>query len=129
MRMHVFEHQGYEIVVQPEQKAYGAWLAKMNVRHANSPVAEFHPRLSSRNGLRERRRSATASIGACILSITSWKSRTTRHDGSISGKQTNPGRVAEDATLQWACGARIWPTAVVLARPPACGAREIERKS
>ena len=41
MRTHVPEHRGYEIVVQPEQNAYGAWQAKVSVRHADSPVAEF----------------------------------------------------------------------------------------
>ncbi|WP_052409711.1 DUF6566 family protein [Paraburkholderia oxyphila] len=41
MQSHVFEHRGYEIAVQPEQKAYGAWQAKVSVRHADSPVAEF----------------------------------------------------------------------------------------
>ncbi|CAG9228769.1 conserved hypothetical protein [Paraburkholderia sabiae] len=41
MQTHVFEHRGYEIAVQPEQNAYGAWRAKVSVRHADSPVAEF----------------------------------------------------------------------------------------
>jgi hypothetical protein len=43
MQTHVFEHRGYEIVVQPEQNAYGAWQAKVSVRHADSTVAEFRP--------------------------------------------------------------------------------------
>ena len=43
MQTHVFEHQGYEIVVQPEQNAYGAWQAKVSVRHADSTLAEFRP--------------------------------------------------------------------------------------
>ncbi|MBP0588248.1 hypothetical protein J8I87_00615 [Paraburkholderia sp. LEh10] len=43
MRTHVHEHRGYEIVVQPEQNAYGAWQAKVSVRHADSLVAEFRP--------------------------------------------------------------------------------------
>jgi len=41
--MHVFEHRGYEIVVQPERNAYGAWQAKVNVRRADSTVAEARP--------------------------------------------------------------------------------------
>jgi uncharacterized protein DUF6566 len=43
MQTHVFEHRGYKIAVQPEQNAYGAWQAKVSVRHADSPVAEFRP--------------------------------------------------------------------------------------
>ncbi|MFM0005151.1 MULTISPECIES: DUF6566 family protein [Paraburkholderia] len=43
MQTHVFEHRGYEIVVQPEQNAYGAWQAKVSVRHADGTVAEFRP--------------------------------------------------------------------------------------
>jgi hypothetical protein len=43
MQTHVFAHRGYEIEVQPEQNAYGAWQAKVSVRHADSPVAEFRP--------------------------------------------------------------------------------------
>jgi hypothetical protein len=43
MQTHVFEHRGYEIAVQPERNAYGAWLASVSVRHADSTVAEFRP--------------------------------------------------------------------------------------
>jgi hypothetical protein len=43
MGTHVFEHRGYEIAVQPEQNAYGAWQAKVSVRRADSPVVEFRP--------------------------------------------------------------------------------------
>ncbi|CAG9253538.1 DUF6566 family protein [Paraburkholderia caribensis] len=43
MRTHVCEHRGYEIAVQPEQNAYGAWQAEVSVRHVDSPVAEFRP--------------------------------------------------------------------------------------
>ena len=43
MPRHAFEHRGYEIVVQPEQNAYGAWQAKVSVRRADSTVAEFRP--------------------------------------------------------------------------------------
>jgi hypothetical protein len=43
MQTHVFEHRGYEIVVQPEQNAYYAWQAKVSVRHVDSTVAEFRP--------------------------------------------------------------------------------------
>lgn len=43
MQTHVFEHRGCEIVVQPEQNAYGAWQAKVSVRHADSTVVEFRP--------------------------------------------------------------------------------------
>ncbi|MEW9586915.1 DUF6566 family protein [Paraburkholderia sp. DGU8] len=43
MQTHVFEHRGYEITVQPEQNAYGAWQAKVSVRLADSTVAEFRP--------------------------------------------------------------------------------------
>ena len=32
MRTHVLEHRGYEIVVQPEQNAYGAWQAEDDVQ-------------------------------------------------------------------------------------------------
>lgn len=98
MQTRVLEHRGYVIVVQPEQNAYGAWQAKVSVRHADSPVAEFRLwRPFSRNGLHRRRRSATASNGARDLSITSWKSRTTRCDGAISRKRTKPGRIPKDA--------------------------------
>ncbi|WP_345815203.1 DUF6566 family protein [Paraburkholderia sp. PREW-6R] len=43
MHTHAFEHRGYEIVVQPEQNAYGAWQARVSVRRADSTVAEFRP--------------------------------------------------------------------------------------
>ncbi len=43
MQTHVFEHRGYEIAVQPGQNAYGAWHAKVSVRHADSPAVEFRP--------------------------------------------------------------------------------------
>ncbi|TCK32631.1 hypothetical protein B0G84_8454 [Paraburkholderia sp. BL8N3] len=43
MQTDLFEHRGYEIVVQSEQNAYDAWQAKVNVRHADSTVAEFRP--------------------------------------------------------------------------------------
>jgi len=43
MQTHVFEHRGYEIAVEPQQNAYGAWQAKVSVRHAHSSVAQFRP--------------------------------------------------------------------------------------
>jgi hypothetical protein len=43
MQTHVFEHRGFEIVVQPERNEYGAWRAQVSVRHADSTVAELRP--------------------------------------------------------------------------------------
>ncbi|MGF6602015.1 hypothetical protein P3T23_006767 [Paraburkholderia sp. GAS448] len=43
MPKHILEHRGYEIAVQPEQNAFGAWQAKVSVRKASDTIAEFRP--------------------------------------------------------------------------------------
>src|ERR1700722_5960709 len=55
-----------------------------------APWPNFVRRRFNRNGLRRKRRCATASNGACVLSITSRKSRTTRCDRPSAESEQKP---------------------------------------
>jgi hypothetical protein len=43
MQTYTIPHKGYEIVVQPERNAFGAWEAKVSVRNASGTAMGFRP--------------------------------------------------------------------------------------
>jgi hypothetical protein len=40
---HTLHYRGYEIAVRPQRNEFGAWYAKVSVRHASDTVAQFRP--------------------------------------------------------------------------------------
>lgn len=43
MDTHTLHYRGYEIAVQPERNEFGAWRARVSVRHASDTIAQFRP--------------------------------------------------------------------------------------